>query len=243
MENNAIDINVGGTTVSLAKLSEFFDGRSSEDLVTMLERARRLMTYYKCAILEVETKFRVLNEQFALRNEQNPIESIKSRLKSFDSIRGKLLRLELPMTLDSIENNIFDIAGVRVICSFIEDIYMLADCILKQDDVKLVCVKDYIKEPKENGYRSLHLIVEIPIFLYDEKRLVKVEIQLRTIAMESWANLEHRLRYKKTLDDATKCVMDAELNECARISNILDCKMQMLRELAYRERQIESNAD
>lgn len=240
MENTAMNLNVEGAQVDLDQLKDMFVGRSAEELSAMLERARRLMTYYRCAILEVETKFRVLNEQFALRNERNPIESIKSRLKSFDSIRGKLVRLELPVTLSAIEDNIFDIAGVRVICSFIEDIYMLADCILKQDDVKLVSIKDYIKEPKANGYRSLHLIVEIPIFLYDEKRLVKVEIQLRTIAMESWANLEHRLRYKKTLDDETKRIMDDELNECARISSILDHKMQMLRELAYKDKSSES---
>ncbi len=239
MENSAVNLNIQGTEVSLDKLKDFFVGKSADDLVAMLENSRMLMTYYRCAILEVETKFRVLNEQFALRNERNPIESIKSRLKSFDSIREKLVRLELPMTLESIENNLSDIAGVRVICSFISDIYMLADCLLKQDDIKLIAVKDYIKSPKDNGYRSLHLIVEIPIFLYDEKRLVKVEVQLRTIAMESWANLEHRLRYKKKLDDETRRIMDVELNECARLSNILDCKMQTLREMVYNDTAIE----
>ena len=158
---------------------------------------RELMTYYQCAIMEVETKFRVLNERFKLSIERNPIDSITSRLKSLDSIVQKLERKKLPMTVEAIEQNLFDVAGIRIICSFVDDIYMLADCLVSQDDIKLVRVKDYIKNPKENGYRSLHLIVEVPIFLENGKRSVKVEVQLRTIAMEFWANLEHQLRYKK----------------------------------------------
>ena len=144
------------------------------------------MARYRCAIMEVETKFRILDEQLSLQKERNPIESIKTRLKSPESIRGKLKRRELPLTLDSIENNLNDVAGVRVICSFVDDIYMLADCLIQQDDIELLETKDYIKHPKPNGYRSLHLIIQIPIFLQNEKRLMKVEVQLRTIAMEFW---------------------------------------------------------
>ena len=127
--------------------------------------SQELMSRYRCAIMEVETKFKVLNEQFSLQHDRNPIESIKTRLKSPDSILEKLHRKNLPLTLSSIENNLFDIAGIRVICSFVDDIYMLADCLIRQDDITLLEEKDYIRNPKENGYRSLHLIVEVPIFL------------------------------------------------------------------------------
>ena len=151
-----------------------------------------LMAYYRCAIMEVETKFNVLNEQFSLQYDRNPIESIKARVKSFDSILKKVKRKQIPFSLESIEENINDIAGVRVICSFQEDIYMLADCLLQQDDVRLIERKDYIKNPKPGGYRSLHLIIEVPIFLEKEKRPMKVEDQLRTIAMDFWASLEHK---------------------------------------------------
>ncbi len=137
-----------------------------------------LMAYYRCAIMEVETKFNVLNEQFSLQYDRNPIESIKTRVKSFDSILKKVKRKQIPFSLESIEENINDIAGVRVICSFQEDIYMLADCLLQQDDVRLIERKDYIKNPKPGGYRSLHLIIEVPIFLEKEKRPMKVEVQL-----------------------------------------------------------------
>ena len=135
---------------------------------------KELMAYYRCAIMEVETKFKVLNEQFSLQYDRNPIEGIKTRLKSHDGILKKLNKKDLPFTLESVEENIKDIAGVRVICSFPEDIYMLADCLLNQDDIKLIEKKDYIKNPKKSGYRSLHLIIEVPIFLQNEKKSMKV---------------------------------------------------------------------
>ncbi len=213
------------------QIIDMLDEKSPEELNSIVEGAKRLMTYYRCAILEIETKFRVLNEHFALRDERNPIESIKSRLKSFESIREKLQRKGLPMRFDLIEQNLSDVAGIRVVCSFLDDIYLLADCLLQQDDVTLIARKDYIQNPKPNGYRSLHLIVEIPIFLSGEKKLVRVEVQLRTIAMESWANLEHQLRYKKKLTDEQKRIMDAELSECAEMSIVLDQKMQKLRNI------------
>lgn len=208
-------------------LGENFIFKSHEDN----DRGMALMSCYRCAILEVETKFRVLNEQFSLSYERNPIDSIKTRLKSADSIRGKLKRKNLPVTLSSIEKELNDVAGIRVICPFVDDIYMLADCLLKQDDIKLIERKDYIKNPKQNGYRSLHLIVEIPIFLQNEKRLMKVEVQLRTIAMEFWANLEHKLRYKKSLPEENALMIAAELSECAEMSAFLDQKMQKIRDV------------
>lgn len=199
-----------------------------------LEQIRRqshgfitLMSYYKCAMMEVETKLNVLNEEFSLRFDRNPINSIQSRLKSPISIEEKLASKNLPMTLQTIEKNLNDIAGVRVVCSFLEDIYLLADCLLQQDDITLIEQKDYIANPKPNGYRSLHLIVQIPIYLQAGKRNMRVEIQLRTIAMDCWASLEHQLRYKKELAD-TKQIAN-ELQRCAMISAELDMRMDRLR--------------
>ena len=165
-----------------------------------MQEYSKLMAYYRCAIMEVETKFNVLNEEFSLQYDRNPINGIKSRLKSIESIKEKLERKGLPYTVQAIEENLNDVAGVRVVCSFTADVYLLAEALLKQDDIQLIEKKDYIANPKENGYRSLHLIVSVPIFLAHEKRIMKVEVQLRTIAMDSWASLEHQLRYKKDLE-------------------------------------------
>ena len=219
----------------LQKLRSLIDQKSPEEIRKFTEKAKVLMTYYRCAMLEIETKFKVLNEQFSLSHERNPIDSIKTRLKSIESIHEKLERKGLPMSLDSLEHELNDIAGIRVICSFKEDIYMLADCLVGQDDVKLIEKKDYINNPKPNGYRSLHLIVEIPIFLYNEKKFVRVEVQLRTIAMELWANLEHRMRYKKNLDDELIAKTADELLACAEISSLLDAKMQSIRDIIEKD--------
>lgn len=188
-----------------------------------------LMAYYRCAIMEVETKFKVLNEQFSLQYDRNPIESIKTRVKSLDSIIKKVRRKNIPLTLEAIEQNINDIAGVRVVCSFEGDIYTLADCLLKQDDIRLIEKKDYITNPKPSGYRSLHLIVAVPIFLENEKREMKVEVQLRTIAMDFWASLEHKVRYKKNIPAEESEQLAKELMECAQISADLDERMQKIR--------------
>lgn len=188
---------------------------------------RELMAYYRCAMMEVETKFNVLNQEFSVQYDRNPIESIKSRIKEPKSILDKLIRNDLPISIEAMEDNLSDVAGVRVICSFIEDIYMLAGCLLKQDDVTLIRYKDYIKKPKENGYRSLHLIVEVPIFLAHKKKLMKVEIQLRTIAMDFWASLEHKLKYKKNRPDSA--LLTKELKECADMSAKLDERMEKIR--------------
>lgn len=177
----------------------------------------------------------MLDEQFSRMHERNPIDSIQTRLKTPESIREKLLRKNLPITLASIEENVNDVAGVRVICAFTDDIYMLAGCLSRQDDIIVLDTKDYIKEPKENGYRSLHMIIEIPIFLQSEKKRMKVEVQLRTIAMETWASLEHRLRYKKELDEATLAETSSQLYECARLSAELDGKMQAVRDFIERK--------
>ena len=217
------------------KLEEIVGDKTIKEVDEIFYNTKAFMTYYRCAILEIETKFNVLNEQFSLRHERNPIEYIKSRLKSFESIAEKLKRKNLPVTLEAVANELNDVAGVRVICSFIDDIYLLANCLINQDDVKLIKMKDYIKNPKKNGYRSLHLIVEIPIFLQNEKKHIKVEVQLRTIAMELWANLEHRMRYKKNLSEETLKTIDQELYECSNISHLLDTRMQKIRNIVEEE--------
>lgn len=188
-----------------------------------------LMAYCRCAIMEVETKFKVLDEQFSLEYDRNPIETIKSRTKSMESLVKKVRDKGIPYTINSIEENIHDLAGVRVICAFPEDIYMLAECFLKQDDITLIERKDYIKAPKPNGYRSLHLIVSVPIFLKDEKRDMKVEVQLRTIAMDFWASLEHKIRYKKNIPAMVQKELADELLYCAKQSADLDLRMQAIR--------------
>ena len=188
----------------------------------------KLMAYYRCAMMEIETKLNVLNQEFSLRLDRNPISSIKSRLKSPASIREKLTRRGIDVTVENIEACLNDVAGVRVICSFPEDVRTIAKALLKQDDVELIEKKDYILNPKENGYRSLHLIVTVPIYLAHEKRKMRVELQLRTMAMDFWASLEHQLRYKKNVTFTEE--MAKELKFCADLSAELDRRMDHLRE-------------
>ncbi|MBQ2718377.1 MAG: GTP pyrophosphokinase family protein [Clostridia bacterium] len=208
-------------------LEKFFNTEVFKDGKKTLRKYMELMTYYRCAIMEVETKLNVLNEEFSLEHDRNPINSIKSRLKSFESIKEKMDRKNIDHNVESIEKEIMDVAGIRVCCSFIEDVYLISDALLKQDDIKLIEKKDYIKNPKPNGYRSLHLIISVPIFLASEKREMKVEIQLRTIAMDFWASLEHQLRYKKNKRFTEE--MQRELLKCADDSAELDLRMSKLR--------------
>ena len=209
------------------KLIQSLDYETIEWIQNKMTDFNLLMAYYRCAMMEIETKFKVLNEEFSLEHDRNPISSIKTRIKSFESITEKVERKGLPFEVDSVEKYINDVAGIRVICTFPEDVYLLADALLKQDDIMLIRRKDYIAEPKENGYRSLHLIVAVPIYLAHEKRLMKVEIQLRTLAMDFWASLEHQLRYKKDFE-FTKEMAD-ELKLCAEQSAALDLRMEALR--------------
>ena len=193
---------------------------------------KELMTYYRCAMMAVETKFNILNQEFSLRYDRNPIETIKTRLKSVESIVEKLERRKIFPTVESIEANITDIAGVRVICSYQADIYLLAEALLSQDDVTLVTKKDYIVNPKANGYSSLHLIIETPIFLHDRKRMMKVEVQLRTISMDWWASLEHKIKYKKNIPPDVAKELEKELFECAVVSREIDRRMERIQEKA-----------
>ena len=212
-----------GEKVRRRMFEELTNQEIIEFLKSQTDPFNSLMAYYKCALMEIETKFRVLNEEFSLQHDRNPIESIKTRLKSVDSIVEKMHRKNIPFSAENIEKNLTDIAGIRVICSFQEDIYFLASCLLGQDDVFLIEKKDYIANPKPNGYRSLHLIVETPIFLGSHKRIMKVEVQLRTIAMDFWASLEHKIAYKLVGNPPGNLMR--ELKACADMVDILDAKM------------------
>ena len=188
-----------------------------------------LMMYYKCAMLEIKTKLDVLNTEMSLESERNPFESINCRLKSPLSIFEKLERRNLEITVKNIEENIFDVAGIRVVCSFPSDIYVIAEKLCNQDDVRVVERKDYIKNPKPNGYRSLHLILEIPIFLSSGKKCMFVEVQFRTIAMDFWASLEHKVHYKKKLAPGAEDIAE-ELRLCAETISEVDLHMQTIRD-------------
>lgn len=190
---------------------------------------RQMIANYQCAVYEVETKFKVLNERLGMKYDGNPIESIKSRVKSMESIMKKVQKKGLPLSVESIEENIRDIAGIRVICSFEEDVFRIAKYFLAQDDITLIEKKDYINSPKPNGYRSLHLIVQVPIFTEFGRKDVFVEVQIRTIAMDFWASLEHKLRYKKNLSGDQLKALEKELSICAEECADLDRRMEYVR--------------
>ncbi len=200
---------------------------AAEEIFENTKPYRELMMKYNCAMLEVKTKLDVLNSQLGVEHESSPFESIHCRIKTPKSVVEKLNRNGFPLTLKSIEENLNDVAGIRVICSFIDDIYTLSERLCAQDDVRVIRIKDYIKNPKENGYRSLHLILEIPIFLLEEKKYMRVEVQFRTIAMDFWASLEHKVRYKKEICDAE--AVSNELKSCAEEINALDVRMQEIK--------------
>lgn len=211
------------------EIENIFGGRLPDPAQArqFFEQYNMSMLYYRCAMKEIETKFDVLSEEFSLRYDRNPISSVQTRLKRGESIYRKLRRKGLPLSVELIEQEVSDIAGIRVICPFLEDVWELEHALLSQDDIELIDRKDYIAAPKDNGYRSLHLIVAVPIFLSRGKRLVKAEVQIRTIAMDSWASLEHQLRYKK--DFPLSPEQEKELKLCAELSFQMDERMEMLR--------------
>ena len=208
--------------------AEFIKSSDAGNFADTAGRFRELMCWYGCAIREVRTKLEVLNDEFQNNTERNPIDNIKSRIKTPMSIFEKMDSRDIPITLDSIVSELHDIAGVRVICPFIDDIYTVAEVLTAQDDISLIQFKDYIANPKPNGYRSLHLVVEVPIFLSTGKRLMKVEVQIRTIAMNFWASLEHQIHYKKFKEDNVEIVN--QLTKCANVIYDTDVRMQQIRE-------------
>ncbi|MBE7038676.1 MAG: GTP pyrophosphokinase family protein [Ruminococcaceae bacterium] len=189
-----------------------------------MQNFQEVMLMYNCAVKEVRTKFEVLNDDLSVAHNRNPIEMIKTRIKKPQSIFNKLMRKNLDISMQSLKENINDVAGVRVICSFVDDIYEVAKMFISQDDITLIEVKDYIKNPKENGYRSFHIIVSVPVFFANRKEDIKVEVQFRTIAMDFWASLEHEMKYKKDIENADEIIK--ELKNCADIIASTDLKMQ-----------------
>ena len=179
---------------------------------------------YQAALREVKTKLEILNDEFQTRHSRNPIHHMEDRIKRPESIAQKLTRKGLPLTPQAAMENLHDIAGIRVVCAYQDDAYIIARLLTGQDDIRLIETRDYIKNPKPNGYRSLHLIVEVPIFLSDGKMLVPVEVQIRTIAMDFWASLEHQLRYKET--SAVPEALNQQLYEAAEKIAALDSEMQ-----------------
>ena len=194
------------------------------DFLDLDRQYRQLMFLYEDAIGQMEARLEILNKEFQFSNDRNPIEDIKSRIKSKESIMNKLSKKGLPMTVSAMTHNILDIAGIRVVCPFISDVYQVARMILRQKDVELLMIKDYIRDPKENGYRSLHLIVQVEVPFSEQTRKVPVEIQIRTIAMNFWASTEHQLRYKKERQFTEE--MQQQLKYCADIMAEADMKMQ-----------------
>ncbi len=206
------------------RLDELVDLTEGSELEKTMKKFSTRMQLYSGGIKEIRTKLEILDDEFKAKFSYNPIHHIDSRLKSMPSIVKKVKAKGLEVSIDTISENITDIAGIRVICNYIDDIYRVADMLTQQDDVKLLRVRDYIKNPKPAGYRSLHLIVEIPVFLSTGPVPVPVEIQIRTIAMDFWASLEHKLKYK------TRNEVDDDLRErlkiCSDEISRLDCEMQ-----------------
>lgn len=219
----------------MERVTKFINERilpeTANSLFESVKDFEEAMMMYSCAIREVRTKLEVLNEELSVRYNRNPIEFIKTRLKKPISILKKMESRGLEVSLESMMENLNDVAGIRVICYFIDDIYDVARWLSRQDDITVLQVKDYIRNPKSNGYRSLHLIIEIPVFFSEEKRKMKVEVQIRTIAMDFWASLEHQLRYKKDLEHVENAeLISEELKQCAETIAQTDERMQSIRE-------------
>ena len=234
MDDGDVSGDNGGTLLSDEIAARAAAERRREVMLRLVE-FKELLMRNACAIKEVKTKLEILNTEFALRYHRNPIHAINTRLKSMTSIAAKMEKYGKPFTIESIEENMHDIAGVRVICPYIDDIYTVADALIKQDDVSYVAKKDYIKRPKPNGYRSLHLIIKIPVFFADKRQDMMVEVQIRTIAMDFWASLEHQLHYKEN-DQIPESVL-RRLHDCAESIDEVDREMLLIR------RQVESIAD
>lgn len=213
------------------ELADFFaiDRLSQHDEELLIESAmqmQQMMMLYESGIREIKTKLDILSDESRISGKPSPIDAIKSRIKSPRSIIGKLKRRGFPISLQSMIDNLNDIGGIRVICPFIEDIYTVADMLMRQDDLTLIEKKDYIANPKPNGYRSLHLILEVPIFLAERTQPVRIELQIRTMAMDFWASLEHQLRYKSDVEIPEH--MSDDLKKCADVIAKTDQEMQRI---------------
>jgi putative GTP pyrophosphokinase len=212
-----------------ANVADSINKGEFRDIMETNARFQELMMMYRCAIREIQTKLEVLNDEFKTKSKRNPIDSISSRIKSPTSIFDKLRRKGFELSIQSIVDNLNDVAGIRVVCPFINDIYEVANLLVSQDDVEVMEVKDYIQNPKPNGYRSLHYVLIIPIFLSTGKEYMKVEVQIRTIAMNFWASLEHQMHYKQFENDEMPEIVN-DLTMCAETIYNTDVHMQEIRE-------------
>lgn len=210
----------------LEPVTTLLPAASQEKILEQLYQFIELEHLYESAIREVKTKLEILDSEFKTKYDYNPIHHIEDRLKSPQSMMEKLQRKGMTFSTENVRATLHDIAGVRVICNYIEDIYSVAEFLTRQDDVTLIKTKDYIKNPKPNGYRSLHLVIETPVFLSDRKEMVHVEVQIRTIAMDFWASLEHQLKYKTDSDVSAELAQ--QLKDCAETIAATDLKMQSI---------------
>ena len=222
--------NLFGLTVAADK---GLDDLQCQRLLSENRRYQEVMLQYRCVLKALESRLEILNEEFSLQHDRNPIESMKSRLKSPSSIMNKMQKRGLPLDFPTMQANIMDVAGVRVICSFEEDVFFLAKCLKDQSDIEIVTEKDYISNPKPNGYRSYHMILKMPVrFLGNTSEtaaLPCLEVQIRTIAMDCWASIEHELKYKH--DIANPELMQQELKHCSDQIASTDLSLSTLKEL------------
>lgn len=216
-------------------VQSFLLTHGDQDVFERLEEFNHLMIKYHAVIREVTTKLEILNDELSHSKQRNPIETISFRIKKPMSIAQKLRRKGAPVTVDSISQTLNDVAGIRVICSFVDDIYAVAEMLTRQDDVRLIEKKDYIQNPKPNGYRSLHLVLEVPVFFSTHKEPMRVEVQIRTVAMDFWASLEHQIRYKNHTPETRRIA--GELKECADVIAQTDLRMQALRDQVMKQKE------
>lgn len=216
-------------------VQSFLPTHGDQDVFERLEEFNHLMIKYHAVIREVTTKLEILNDELSHSKQRNPIETISFRIKKPMSIAQKLRKKGAPVTVDSISQTLNDVAGIRVICSFVDDIYAVAEMLTRQDDVRLIEKKDYIQNPKPNGYRSLHLVLEVPVFFSTHKEPMRVEVQIRTVAMDFWASLEHQIRYKNHTPETRRIA--GELKECADVIAQTDLRMQALRDQVMKQKE------
>lgn len=217
------------------KTADLLQQLYDEDPEKFLEKNKKLnnlMMHYRCALREIQTKLEILDDEFSNTYQRNPIATIKTRIKKPASIFKKLKKKGVAINVDNINLYINDVAGIRVTCPFIDDIYVIADLLAAQDDINVITIKDYIKNPKDNGYRSYHMIVEVPVFFAEGKTPMKVEIQIRTIGMDFWASLEHQIHYKKEVDNIKDlAAIEEELHACAHAISNIDTRMQNVKQM------------
>ena len=221
------DIDFPSEFLPMIEDNKSFLYNKSKRIMGMIVQYKELLMMYTCALKEIRTRFEILDAEFSVQNRRNPINFINTRLKSSSSIIEKMQRNKVPMSIENIEEGIDDVAGIRVICSYVDDIFLLSEALINQKDIELIVQKDYITDPKPNGYRSMHMIVRVPIHFENDIKYVKVEVQIRTIAMDFWATLEHELLYKNSNIDHEEIA--AELKECAEIITGADTKMLSIR--------------